>query len=117
MVQPINESTYKELLALTPSGDLMDLARRLRQQGVESLLMCRPDGQIAEVVTDRQIAQLASPDTRAMTQFATASDHQSGPRGTDESITVPHSRRSHDDLVRESSGARRSGTDHPKVKE
>ncbi len=116
MVQSINESTYQELLALTPTGDLMDLARRLRENGVESLLICGPDGRIEQVVTDRQIAQLASPDTRAMTQFVTPSDVQVGARTTDDSVTVPQSRRSHDDLVREHSGARRSGT-HPKVKE
>ena len=116
MVQPINESTYQELLALTPTGDLMDLARRLRQEGVESLLMCRPDGRIDQVISDRQIAQLASPDTRAMTQFVTPSDVQVGARRTDGSVPVPQSRRSHDDLVREHSGARRSGT-HPKVNE
>jgi hypothetical protein len=101
MVQPINESTHQELLALTPSGDLMDLARRLRRQGVESLLICRPDGRIAQVVTDRQIAQLASPDSRAMTQFATPGASQAGAITPDEPITVPQSRRSRDELVRQ----------------
>jgi hypothetical protein len=115
MVQPINESTHDELLALTPSGDLMDLARRLRQQGVECILICRPHGQIVQVVTDRQIAQLASADTRAMTQFATPSDGQAHEGAPHEPITVPESRRPRDDLVRQESGAGRSGD--PNVKE
>src|ERR1700712_3171592 len=69
MVQPIDESTHQELLALTPSGDLMDLARQLRNQGVESLVIGRRGGRITQVVTDRQIAQLAAPDSYPATRF------------------------------------------------
>ena len=71
MVQSINESTHQELLALTPSGDLMDLARQLRARGVESLLICRPGGRISQVVTDRQIAALAAPDIHRSPRFKT----------------------------------------------
>lgn len=49
-----------ELLRLTPSGDLLDLAREMRQLGVESLLFAGPTGRIQRVVTDRQIASLAA---------------------------------------------------------
>lgn len=55
-----NPSTRTELLRLTPSGDLLDLAREMRQMGVESLLFCSPAGRIQQVVTDRQIASLAA---------------------------------------------------------
>ena len=55
-----NPPTRTELLRLTPSGDLLDLAREMRQMGVESLLFCSPNGRIQQVVTDRQIASLAA---------------------------------------------------------
>lgn len=55
-----NASTRAELLRLTPSGDLLDLARQMRDMGVESLLFCSPSGRIEQVVTDRQIAHLAT---------------------------------------------------------
>ena len=55
-----NASTRARLLRLTPSGDLLDLARQMRDMGVESLLFCAPSGRIAQVVTDRQIAHLAA---------------------------------------------------------
>lgn len=55
-----NESVRAELVALSASGDLLDLARHLRELGVESLLFARPDGRIERVVTDRQIAHLAT---------------------------------------------------------
>lgn len=55
-----SESVRRELVALTASDDLMNLARHLRELGVESLLFARPDGRIDRVVTDRQIAHLAT---------------------------------------------------------
>ena len=55
-----DRSTRSELENLTPSGDLLDLARAMRDMGVESLLICRPGGQIEQVVTDREIARLAA---------------------------------------------------------
>ncbi len=60
----MDESMLSELKALTSSGDLLDLARQMRNVGVESLLFCGADGRIARVVTDRQIAHLASVDAR-----------------------------------------------------
>lgn len=60
MLDDENPSTRAELLRLTPSGDLLDLARSMRDMGVESLLFCSPSGRIQQVVTDRQIAHLAA---------------------------------------------------------
>lgn len=58
--EELNPSTRAELLKLTPSGDLLDLAREMRDMGVESLLFCAPSGRIRHVVSDRQIAHLAA---------------------------------------------------------
>lgn len=58
--EELNPSTRIELLQLTPSGDLLDLARGMRDMGVESLLFCAPSGRIRQVVSDRQIAHLAA---------------------------------------------------------
>jgi hypothetical protein len=100
MVQPTNESTREELLALTPSGDLMDLARRLREQGVESLLICRPDGRITQVVTDRQIASLASVEPSSLLRFDTPHPVGTAQRFVrSERPVVPQSRRPDDDLM------------------
>ena len=100
MVQPTNESTREELLALTPSGDLMDLARQLREQGVESLLICRPDGRITQVVTDRQIASLASVEPGSLLRFDTPRPVGTAQRfARSERPAVPQSRRPDDDLM------------------
>ena len=56
----MDHSTRSQLMKLTPSGDLLDLAREMREMGVETLLFCRPGGQIDQVVTDRHIAHLAA---------------------------------------------------------
>lgn len=58
--EELNPSTRTELLRLTPSGDLLDLAREMRDMGVESLLFAGPSGRITQVVSDRQIAHLAA---------------------------------------------------------
>jgi hypothetical protein len=58
--EELKPSTRAELLRLTPSGDLLDLARQMRDLGVESLLFTAPSGRIHQVVTDRQIAYLAA---------------------------------------------------------
>lgn len=66
--EELNPSTRADLLRLTPSGDLLDLARQMRDMGVESLLFAAPSGRIEQVVTDRQIAYLAAnpaPETSA----------------------------------------------------
>ncbi len=55
-----NESMWTRLSQLTASGDPLDLAIQMRELGVESLLFCRPEGRIEQVVTDRQIAALAT---------------------------------------------------------
>lgn len=60
MLNDDNQSTRAGLLRLTPSGDLLDLAREMRDMGVESLLFCASSGRIERVVTDRQIAHLAA---------------------------------------------------------
>jgi hypothetical protein len=113
MVQPINESTRQELLALTSSDDLMDLARQLREQGVESLLICRPGGRIAQVVTDRQIAQLATAESGPSLRFETTQPAvASPPVARNGGSVVPQTRRPDDALVPVDLGA-----DHPKVKE
>ena len=55
-----NELMWTRLSELTASGDPLDLAIQMRELGVESLLFCRPEGRIEQVVTDRQIAALAT---------------------------------------------------------
>jgi hypothetical protein len=55
-----NSLARRELLRLTRSDDLLDLAREMRDMGVESILFCTPQGRIRQVVTDRQIAHLAA---------------------------------------------------------
>ena len=55
-----DDVTRAHLCGLTPSGDLLDLALQMRQMGVESLLISRPDGRIRRTLTDRQIAHLAA---------------------------------------------------------
>ncbi len=75
-----NPSTRAELLRLTPSGDLLDLARRMRDMGVESLLFAAPSGRIDQVVTDRQIAHLAANPDPAL-DGAGASTAGSAPSG------------------------------------
>jgi len=100
MVQQLNESIRDRLLALTPSGDLMDLALQLREHGVESLLLCRPAGQIVQVITDRQIAQLASTEPSAALQIQEPEPIDSSPHSVVTTrAVVPPSRRHEDDLV------------------
>ena len=73
--EPLDSSTRTELLRLTPSGDLLDLALRMRDMGVESLLFCAPSGRINQVVTDRQIAHVAAnPDPAPVGAAASAVD-------------------------------------------
>jgi hypothetical protein len=55
----LNDAEAGLLYDVSPSGDLMDLARGMREKGVESLLFAGPDGRITRVVTDRQVAHLA----------------------------------------------------------
>lgn len=45
---------------LGEATDLLELAMRMRDHGVESLLFADPGGRITRVVTDRQIAALAT---------------------------------------------------------
>ena len=73
--EQLDPSTRSELLRLTPSGDLLDLARQMRDLGVESLLLCAPSGRINQVVTDRQIAHLAAnPDLASVGAAPPAAD-------------------------------------------
>jgi len=54
------EDLEELLRPLSPTGDLLDLARVMRELGVESLIFAGSDGRISTVVTDRQIAHLAA---------------------------------------------------------
>lgn len=50
-----------ELAAVGPGGDLVVLADQLRRMGVDSLLVCRPNGQIQHVVSEHRIRRMAQP--------------------------------------------------------
>ena len=56
-----NDDLRSELEALTPDGDLVRLADDLRRMGGDSLLVCRPGGQIRHVVSEHRIRRLAQP--------------------------------------------------------
>jgi hypothetical protein len=57
-----DESVRAELRRLSPSGDLVAMAGDMRRRGVDSLLVCRPDGRIARVVTEHRLRRLAQPE-------------------------------------------------------
>ncbi len=54
------ERRHSRVEELGEAADLLDLAMRMRDHGVESLLFADSDGLITRVVTDRQIAVLAT---------------------------------------------------------
>ncbi len=92
--EEMNASTRSELLRLAPSGDLLDLARQMRDMGVESLLFCRPSGRIEQVVTDRQIAHLAATPDPLRTAAVTSTDRDevepaSEPASVDPEPAIP----------------------------
>ena len=54
------ERSHSRVEELGEAADLLELAMRMRDHGVESLLFAGSDGRITRVVTDRQIAALAT---------------------------------------------------------
>jgi len=88
------ESIEELLLRLSPSGDLLDLAREMREQGVESLMFAGRDGRIATVVTDRQIAYLAAAPRQSASapeqhRYGGRSDEDPAPATPERTPTVP----------------------------
>ncbi len=57
-----DESIRAELRRLSPGGDLVAMAGDMRRSGVDSLLVCRPDGRIALVVSEHRVRRLAQPE-------------------------------------------------------
>ncbi len=54
------ERSHSRVEELGEAADLLELAMRMRDHGVESLLFAGSDGRMTRVVTDRQIAALAT---------------------------------------------------------
>ena len=57
-----NESIRAVLRLLSPDGELVAVADQMRRMGVDSLLICTPDGDIAKVLTEHRVRRLAQPD-------------------------------------------------------
>lgn len=62
-----NKSIRAALYALLPDGDLVAVADEMRRNGIESLLLCRPDGGIAKVLTEHRVRRLAQPPPHVRT--------------------------------------------------
>lgn len=67
----LDDSIRAELRMLSPEGDLVAVADDMRRMGVDSLLICRPGGRIAQVVSEHRVRRLAQPEPQGLTREST----------------------------------------------